>query len=167
MGERDNRLKILKEYITKDEHIEPTKLFYISCAIDRNEERKPLSNFETNEWVTTRFDSLSMFYRYDEYHKYLNEIKDHKFVACPRGHDNCYDTHKIWESLYLRRVPVFRNWPYYKRLMQGFPVLFVEEWSDITPKLLKDNNHLYEKAQKMSLKKLDLSLIFKVIVNSY
>jgi len=167
LGSDDHRLEILKEYVDRDEHIKPTKLFYISCCVARNEERKPLLEFETNNWITTRFDDFSRFYPYEQYNLYLDEIRDHKFIACPRGHDDCYDTHKIWESLYMRRVPVFRDWPYYRRLMQGFPVLFVKEWSDITPQLLKDNDNLYQEAQKMSLKKLDLSLIFKVIVESY
>jgi hypothetical protein len=167
MGANDHRQEILKMYVEEDWKMPPTKLFYISSAIDRNEERKPLAKFETNEWVTTRFDNYSMFYPYSQYDKYLNEIKDHKFVACPRGHDNCYDTHKIWETLYMRRVPVFRDWPYYRRLLQGFPALFVKEWEEITPQFLKDNDNLYNEAQKMSLKKLDLSLIYKVIVKSY
>jgi hypothetical protein len=51
--------------------------------------------------------------------------------------------------------------------MDGFPVLFVNDWSDITPKLLEKNEHLYKQAQELNLKKLDLDLIFKAIVKSY
>jgi hypothetical protein len=167
LGLNDKRQDILKDNIEKDKHIHPTKLFYISCAIHRNEERTPLVEFEGEKWATCRFDKYSHYYPYDQYQTYLDEIKDHKFIACPRGHANCYDTHKIWETLYLRRVPVMTDYPYFRRLMQGFPVLFVKNWGDVTPELLKDNDYLYQKAQKMSLKKLDLSLIYNVIVNSY
>jgi hypothetical protein len=166
MNQSDRRQEILKDNLD-DEPIEPQKLFYISCAIDRNDERKPLVIFQVHDWATTRFDPLSMYYPYNKYQLYLNEIRNHKFIACPRGHANCYDTHKIWESLYLRRVPVVRDFPYFRRLLQGFPVLFVKEWSDITEQFLKDNDNLYQEAQNMSLKKLDLNVIYPAIVNSY
>ena len=166
MLETDHRQEILLENLD-DEQIEPQKLFYISCAIGRNEERAPLVNFEGERWVTTRFDPLSMYYPYDKYQLYLNEIRNHKFIACPRGHANCYDTHKIWETLYLRRVPVVRDFPYFRRLLRDFPVLYVKEWSDITEQSLKDNDYLYEEAQTMSLKKLDLNLIYDIIIKSY
>jgi hypothetical protein len=165
IGMNDHRQDILKDNL--DVGGEPTKLLYISCGIDRNEERKPLPIFQTKGWVTCRFDKNSMFYPYSQYQLYLDEIKDHKFIVCPRGHANCYDTHKLWESLYLRRVPVVRDFPYFRRMMQDFPVLFVKEWSDITEKLLKDNDFLYEEAQRMSLKKLDLNVIYKAIRQSY
>lgn len=167
MGVLDNRQQVLTENIIEDKVVQPKKLFYINGDINRNPERPPLAAFSDKEWATTRFHPLSMYYSYDHYQVYLDEMKDHKFVACPRGHDNCYDTHKIWESLYLRRVPVFRDWPYYRRMLKGFPVLFVKEWSDVTEKLLRDNNHLFEEAKTMSLKRLELNFVFKSIVNSY
>jgi len=86
-------------------------------------------------------------------------------MICPVGHG--LDCHRNWESLYLRRVPVMKLSPYFTRLMDGFPVLFVNDWSDITPKLLEQNEHLYKQAQELNLKKLDLDLIFKLIVESY
>jgi hypothetical protein len=167
MGEDDNRQQILKENIEKDKQVKPSKLFYINCCVERNEERLPLLNFQDKDWATTRFDVLSMYFPYSQYQLYLDEIKNHKFVACPRGHANCYDTHKIWETLYLRRVPVVRDYPYFRRLLQDFPVLYVKGWSDITEQLLKDNNNLYQEAQTMSLKKLDLNLICDIIIKSY
>lgn len=167
MTANDNRRQVLTNNVIGDEKVEPAKLLYINCAVDRNEERKDLPIYQTKDWATCRFDVYSMFYPYSQYQAYLNEIKDHKFVACPRGHANCYDTHKIWETLYLRRVPIVRDFPYFRRLLQGFPVLYVKEWSGITEELLEKNDHLYQEAQKMSLRKLDLDVIFNAIVKSY
>ena len=166
IGKDDNRQQILKDNIDAKQ-IEPTKLFYINCGVERNDERWPLLDFWTNEWCTTHFNKNSMYFPYTQYQIFLDTIKDHKFMACPRGHANCYDTHKIWETLYLRRIPVMRDYPYFRRLMRGFPVLFIKEWSDITEQMLKDNNLLYEEAQKMSLKKLDLNIIYTAIKQSY
>jgi hypothetical protein len=168
MGANDHRIEIMQKEVEEDKHYKPSKLLYINCGLgkERNDkERASLPYFEKFDWATCRFDKDSKFFGYDRYLDFLNEVRDHKFMVCPQGHG--MDCHRNWESLYLRRVPVMKETPYFRRLMQGFPVLFVNDWSDITPELLEDNNHLYEEAQKMSLKKLDLNLIFEGIVNSY
>lgn len=165
LGEDDNRLAIMKELVEKDEHIEPTKLLYINCGIERNEERKYLVNFQNLSWATCRFDKDSKFFPYSKYREFLREIQDHKFMLCPQGHG--MDCHRNWESLYLRRVPVMLEHPYFRRLMKGFPVLFVKSWEDVNPSLLRDFNCLYRDAQEMNLARLDLQKIFTAIVASY
>ena len=168
LGDNDERILIMKEEVKKDEYYEPTKLLYINCGLgkERNDkERAYLPHFIGLDWTTCRFDKNSKFFGYDRYLDFLNEIRDHKFMVCPQGHG--MDCHRNWESLYLRRVPVMKDHPYFRELMKGFPVLFVKDWSDIDEKLLKDNDYLYEQAQQMSLKKLDLDLIFEGIVKSY
>lgn len=168
IGINDNRLEIMKQFVDRDRDEEPTKLVYINCGLgqERNyAERASLPEFEQYDWATCRFQAQSKFYPYERYTDFLTELRDHKFMICPKGHGA--DCHRNWESLYLRRVPIMRDDPYFRLLMKGFPVLFVKEWSDITPQLLKDNEHLYTEAQKMSLKKLDLNLIFDTIIQSY
>lgn len=165
LGEKDNRLSIMKAIVEEDKKVVPKKLLYINCGIERNKEREPLTSFEGLPWVTTRFDKDSKFFPYSKYKDFLVELQNHKFMICPKGHG--LDCHRNWESLYLRRVPVMIDDPYFRELMKGFPVLFVNQWSDITEELLKKNNYLYKEAQDMSLKRLDLNLIFKSIVNSY
>lgn len=162
-GDADNRIEILKEEIDKPQT--PTKLLYINCGIGRNKDREPLVEFEGLPWVTTRFDKDSMYFPYSKYRDFLNEMRDHKFMICPEGHG--MDCHRNWELLYMRRVPVMKLSPYFTRLMEGFPVLFVNEWSDVTEELLTQSEHLFQEAQAMNLNKLDLNLIFNSIVRSY
>lgn len=163
LEENDKRVKILKSALK--EGLKPTKLLYINCGIGRNEEREPLVNFEGLPWVTCRFDKDSKYFPYERYKDFLNELRDHKFMICPQGHG--MDCHRNWETLYMRRVPIMLDHPYFRELMKGFPVLFVKSWAEVTPPLLNQNDMLYKKAQKMSLKKLDLRTIFKAIVQSY
>lgn len=162
-GPVDHRISILKSEIDKPQI--PTKLLYINCGIGRHEERKPLVEFEGVSWVTTRFDKDSMFFPYDRYRDFLVEMRDHKFMVCPVGHG--MDCHRNWELLYMRRVPVMKKSTYFARLMDGFPVLFIDQWSDITQELLEQSDHLFKQAQTMNLNKLDLNLIFKAIISSY
>ncbi len=106
-----------------------------------------------------------MFFPYDKYLEFLTEMRDHKFMICPEGHG--MDCHRNWELLYLRRVPVMKRTPYFEELMKGFPVLFVEDWPELTEELLQKSDHLYVEAQEMNLNKLDLNLVFKTIIASY
>lgn len=165
LGVNDNRLSIMKNRVEADKSIKPTKLLYINCGIERNPDRKPLAHFEGLSWVTTRFDKDSKYFPYERYNDFLDELQDHKFMICPVGHG--LDCHRNWESLYLRRVPVMKISPYFTRLMKGFPVLFINQWSDVTPDLLKRSEYLFKRAQRMNLNRLDLSIIFNQIVKSY
>lgn len=165
LGDNDNRVRIMKGVVEKDEQQLPHKLLYINCGIERNKEREYLINFQGLKWTTCRFDKDSKFFPYEQYKDFLEELKNHKFMICPQGHG--MDCHRNWESLYLRRVPVMRDHPYFRQLMKGFPVLFVKDWDEVTEQLLKDNDHLYQQAQRMSLKYLDLDVIFKVIMQGY
>lgn len=158
MNDEDNRIEIMTELVEKDEHQEPTKLLYINCGLgsERNApERAYLPHFEAYEWATCRFNKDSMFFPYSEYRAFLTEMRDHKFMICPEGHG--IDCHRNWELLYMRRVPVMKLSPYFTRLMQGFPVLFVERWEDVTEELLAQNDHLYQEALRLDLSKLDLN----------
>lgn len=168
MSPTDRRQDIMKREVELDYRYEPTKLLYINCGLgdERNApERAYLPNFKDKDWTTCRFDKDSKFFDYDHYTDFLNEIRDHKFMICPQGHG--LDCHRNWESLYLRRVPVMKDHPYFRELMKDFPVLFVKDWPEVTEELLKSNDHLYQTAQNMSLKRLDLNLIFKSIIQSY
>lgn len=162
----DHRLEIMGDEIGKP--YEPTKLLYINCGLGaerNNKERAYLPYFEQFDWATCRFDKNSLPFPYSRYKEFLNEMRDHKFMICPQGHG--LDCHRNWELLYMRRVPVMKDHPYFRRLMSGFPVLFVNDWPEITENMLKGYDYLYKEAQEMSLKKLDLNLVFNAIVSSY
>jgi hypothetical protein len=168
LGESDGRLSIMKQRVEEDRHQEPTKLLYINCGLgsERNNlERAYLVNFEGLPWTTCRFDKDSKFFPYERYNDFLTELKSHKFMVCPQGHG--LDCHRNWESLYMRRVPVMKDHPYFRKLMKGFPVLFVNDWSDITEELLITNDHLYREALVMNMQHLNLTLIFDTIIKSY
>lgn len=157
MNLNDERLEIMLENILYGPNISniPNKLLYLNMGIGRNPEREYFRNFETNDWITTRFDENSKFFPYDRYQDFLDELRDHKFVACPPGHG--MDTHRIWETLYMKRIPIIKRHPYFERLLKDFPVLFVDEWSDITKELLENTN-----LPEVDLAKLDLDQIMNL-----
>lgn len=166
IGKTDNRLTVMANEIYIENipgHAQaPSKLLYINCGIERNPERAPLAKFETNSWCTTRFDKDSKFFPYARYNEFLSELRDHKFVACPIGHG--MDTHRVWETLYMRRVPVVKDMYMLNLLAQmDLPRVWVENWEDISEENLKQSDVLYQQAQQMDLNKLDLNKIYENI----
>ena len=57
--------------------------------------------------------------------------------------------------------------PYLEELYKDYPVLFVDNFTDITEQLLIDNENLYEEAQIMDLSKWTLPNYYDTIVNEY
>ena len=163
MNAEDNRIEVLKANVEADRHTEPTKLLYVNGSIQRNPERDYWPNFEGKEWATCHFNKDSKYFPYNRYQEFLDQIKDHKFMACALGHGT--DCHRNLESLYLRRVPVMKEHPYFRRLYKDFPILYINDWSEVDDKLLIANDSLYQQAQTMDLSKLDLEILYKNWIN--
>lgn len=112
-------------------------------------ERMPLlSRFSdpSCKWATIgRVDSTCQ-----HFDGYLSDLTSHKFSLCPRG--NGIDTHRLWESLYARTVPVVKYHPAH-RSFRDLPILFVDDWSIVTEDFL---NSEYE---RMASCKWDYSML--------
>ncbi len=141
--------EILQEYIQSD--AKPTKQLLV-CHRDDTGARSSIKDmFKDKQWATV---SPKL-----EYEPYLQAIKDHKFVLCPSG--NGIESARNWETLYMRRVPVFKYHPYLWETFKGFTALFVKEFEHVNEALLTANEYLYDKAQTMSMDALDLEKVFK------
>jgi hypothetical protein len=83
-------------------------------------------NLRDADWVTVQEAGLS-------FETFLEEMTSHRFVLCPPG--NGVDTHRLWEALYSRTIPVALDHP----AMDAFrdlPILFVEDFRQLTPDFL-------------------------------
>ncbi len=61
----------------------------------------------------------------------------YKFVLSP--HSNGLDCHRTWEALLLGCIPIVKTSPL-DSMYDGLPVLIVQDWSDVTYKLLASYN---------------------------
>jgi hypothetical protein len=96
------------------------------CETFPSERQKVYNLFKDKPWVTAGTLDLTE----DGHWKYLEDIHNHKFCICPRG--NGVDTHRMWEALYLGAIPICRH----SAALQQFsdlPIMFVDEWSEVTP----------------------------------
>jgi len=157
MSPQDNRIENLKEYImfpNPSEH----KLLYVSHNENSHSDRKEIKSlFVNQDWTVVDEERV-------EYRKFLSNLRGCKFMLCPRG--NAIDCHRNWEVLYMRRVPVMKRYPYLEVLFKNYPVLFVDDYSEVTEKLLVFNESLYKKAQEMNHEELILSNFYTKIVSN-
>jgi hypothetical protein len=124
------------------------KLLYTSHNENSHTDRKgTLQMFVNKEWATVDSQRVN----YDEF---LIQLRNHQFVLCPRG--NAIDCHRNWEVLYMRRVPVMKRYSYLEELYKDFPVLFVDDYSEVTENLLLESEELFVRAQSLDLIYLSL-----------
>lgn len=134
-----NKLKEIKEY---------KNLLYVNFNIKNNtkERQEPYILFKDKSWVTMKYYKNGE--RFDEY---CDDIFNHKFILSPDG--NGVDTHRLWETLYLKSIPVIKhsiNADFYIDL----PICFVNQWEEINEDFL---NNEYERIinKKWNLEKLN------------
>lgn len=155
MHAKDNRLNEIQRHIYAD--FPPKNLLYVNHSERTNvKERKGIKElFVGKQWARVETSII-------DYKSLLAKVKQHKFMICPIG--NAVDCHRNWETLYLKRVPVMKKNKYLEYLFKDYPVLFVNEYSDITEDLLVKNNNLYEDVLNLNLDTLDLLKIFNKII---
>ena len=120
------------------------------------------NNYSNKEWVTTGNHEVTMEGRAN----FLREIKSHSFVFCPRG--NGLDTHRLWETLYMGGIPIVMRDVGYKAF-EDLPILFVDNWNNITPEFLEEFKKKVEenmKHGKYPMEKLKVGYWIRHIKNS-
>lgn len=130
--------------------LRPSKLLFVAHRSDTGNRASLGEMFKDKDWTTVT---------HLPYSEYLHEMMKHKFVLCPSG--NGIESARNWETLYMRRVPVFKDHPYLREMFKDFPCLFVSDFSDVTEELLKENDYLYQQAQNIDMEKLTLDYWFK------
>lgn len=62
---------------------------------------------------------------------YRRILISYMFVACPEG--NGIDTHRMWEALYLKTIPIMKKNRISKFIKKAnIPVLILDKWSDLS-----------------------------------
>lgn len=94
--------------------------------------------------------------------QYLNELHLSLFSISPNG--NGIDCHKIWESLYLKTIPIVTksiNIDYYS----DYPILIIDDWGSFRKEDI--TIELYNKIiKKYDNSKLELNHFLEKILNT-
>jgi hypothetical protein len=153
----DNRSEILLSFMSsQDNTIE--NLLYVNHSVNTNSKERGGINelFFNKSWVKVEDQRV-------DYYTFLSDLQKSKFMICPVG--NAVDCHRNWEVLYMRRVPVMKKNVYLEYLLRDYPVLFVNDYTEVTEEYLLSNEHLFDKMQEISLENLDIQNFYDKIVN--
>jgi len=157
MSYNDDRIQVLQSYMTKEKMPTSFRLLYVGINENSHEERKGLTEkFIDKPWATVETERV-------DFQTYLDRMWRCKFVLCPRG--NAIDCHRNWETVYMGRVPVMKRNPFLQELYTPYPVLWVDDYSEVTEQLLLDNNQLFLEAQAVNLDYLSLPQWFNKMCN--
>ena len=114
---------------------------------DTHKDRKNYLNYLKNNFLS------DYTYGWNSY-VYRKILINYKFVFCPRG--NGYDTHRVWESLYLKVVPIVIEDKFnifFKNL--NLPIVFLKKINELdhysSNKLSKIYKRLYPKFNNQAL----------------
>ena len=119
-------------------------LVYKNFSIDTNAEDRSIVDD-----ITTKNGIKMSPYKSQE--DYLNYISRSVFCISPPG--NGIDCHRIWESLYLKCIPVVKYDHAFEQL-KDLPILFIEDWNDVTIPVLKSKlSHINQLDKKHKLLK--------------
>lgn len=112
-----------------------------------NKEQLLCANFNTKTNPTVRnyclkFIDKKFVENNVSFELYLKNLAKSYFSICPMG--NGIDSHRIWESLYLKTIPIAEHTYNLKFLAHQYhlPIIFINDWSDISN--LNLNENLYE-----------------------
>lgn len=64
-----------------------------------------------------------------DYLNYLTILSSYKFAICPEG--NGLDTHRFWECLYLKVIPICLKNHITKYYSKIFPIVLLDDWNNI------------------------------------
>tara|TARA_R110000751_G_scaffold44605_8_gene101958 strand:- start:1007 stop:1783 length:777 start_codon:yes stop_codon:yes gene_type:complete len=129
---------------------EPSKNVYANFSIQTN----PQERFTVYEKIKDlEYVTNDVIFNYQEnlnrdYSNYVEKILEHKMSICPAG--NGADCHRVWEVLYLNRVPIVKK----STIMNHFkdlPIIFVDNWDDLELEYLLDQ---YKKVKQNGREKL-------------
>lgn len=126
----------------------PTEFIYSNFRWGTNtNSRTPVMNLSKSiEHITWEEPTLS-------HEAFLDRILDFEAVLCPQG-NGLGDNHRIYETLYLNRIPIVFGPHMYKTLHHKLPVVFLEHIHS-----LRDYNFIKEQIEIAKNKQWDKNLL--------
>lgn len=119
----------LSEIMSKD--IPKTQQIYMSFDLNTNlSHRKPC------------YDALYQkipFLPFVDFNQNIQRLAEYMYCICPNG--NGVDTHRLWEALYLKVVPIMLKNDFSKNIQSlGYPCVLVDSWETWDPNSLAMDN---------------------------
>lgn len=137
-----DRVEIKEQLLSRNLNIIPDKLIYANFAVHSNPEHRTLVKNICKETKFIDFENANL-----AIDSFFNRILDYKMVVCPAG--NGMDTHRLWEVLYSKRIPITIKTGNYKiyDMYEKLPIIILNSIGE-----LKDRDLILEKYNQQLLK---------------
>jgi len=119
-------IKVLEQVLQKKESVKKDILLYSNFAVHTNKKERNLPK---------SVYALAHKAGRKPWKEYLYDLARSKFVMSPEGAGT--DCHRTWEALLMGSIPIIKH-STIDDLFKGLPVLFVDDWSDITYEFLQN-----------------------------
>lgn len=125
--------KYESEHITKY-NMYKDKFFYFCFNVNTNETKR----IECRDKI---IDKGLDFFEPVEFNTYCYDLPRYRYAICPDG--NGIDTHRLWECLYLKVVPVCKRSILVEYFSEYFPIIILNDWSELNVNNLINNYDKY------------------------
>jgi hypothetical protein len=93
---------------------------------------------------------------------YLKDLTRYSFVLCPEG--NGFDTHRLWETLYMGGLPVVKSNPFIDPLVERLPVVIIHSWEEVLNEKFMEQKWGEAKIKQNSIHELSMSFWEKKLI---
>jgi hypothetical protein len=115
-------LSNFKQYYFYNMHNEKTEPILLSMSLHTNAARAKWSSELSKRGITNR--------HFSSHKDYLDALAASKFCICPEG--NGIDTHRLWEALYMKSIPILCRSAFTDVLLAAsIPCVLVNSWAEI------------------------------------
>jgi hypothetical protein len=128
-------------------------MVYMNFEVSTNPAERNLcfNTLRTKPFVTRAMTKVS-------YLEYITAMKRHYYVACPEG--NGYDTHRMWEALYMGCIPIARKRVFTQMFSRIFPMYLVDDWNEVTRERLVEFKNSQKTVELLEKTKAHLNFSF-------
>ena len=139
---------------------------YLRLKFEKKTE-KIFSNFNLNtryfhryKYAKTGLDNTDFIIQKanSNYIDYLNSLSKYKYTLCPWG--NGYDTHRLWESLYSKSIPITTGHIAFKNF-KDLPIIFINDYEQINLEYLRKYTF-----NNLNLEKLNINWWINLIASN-
>jgi hypothetical protein len=119
-----DRVKDKDKFISTYVERVPTKFVYSNFNVFTNYKHR--NDIRTISIETPHIDWEEPNLSIDSF---FDKILDYEGVICAQG--NGPDTHRVYETLYLNRIPITFNKPLYELLYHKFPIVYLDDQNEL------------------------------------
>jgi hypothetical protein len=119
---RHGNLNIWKQILETNSLVNKPKFIYFNFNINTNTvKRKKCYDIITSKTIPNLPNT--------DYLNYLTILSSYKFAICPEG--NGLDTHRFWECLYLKVIPICLKNHITEYYSKNFPIVLLDDWNEL------------------------------------